>query len=603
MKNYNLHYSIPEVIEIESKINKRILLNKEIQKQERYTNLYSPFSIFLKDNLKELVPLDGVINLNIFQNDSLNKTILLIGEQHQTALIYDLNATPTEKEHALGVYSAGRRAKVRQPLPVHPYDHKFGCTPIIMFLKQLFEENIKIKFNIDFFMETNDKLHERKEAVRKSNMREVPSEWVLEKGKLTDINLQLPQINLIRQWIKNCMIYRGPEFSSMVTGLGGPPVARLNDMVMAYNKRICYKNVRYHWFDIGKYDFEDVPVSFASSIGRIQSAQPGKSYLYYILRTMSSRGKYNISVDDLNTREYPNPFTNELKYILILTTNTTIIKESQKSGVSMNFLIDHFWFRYWKLTSRKSNWKQNLHPAVRIVIDMYLFCRLMKNEFGWYKNIIVYAGNYHIEDLMNMLYDYNPIARGTEFLKKLDLDFPTQIQLIILAKQIFHKTKEVYFVNKNLKDTKFWSDKIRMIAILNVSDKVSNSARLLEEKVLKLKQELIISKQELREIEDILFDKVAELCKSQRQTIYTRWAETDYIETTDTFAKRQGWLTTDKERSPNKNIIIGIKNALITALNHNSNTNPFFYLLDALETDVGCVTERIPQQSRKKTFA
>ena len=62
-------------------------------------------------------------------------------------IIHDLNATPDEKQHALGRFSAERRARVRQGLPPHPDDHKFGCTPIIMFLKQLFEENMKIKFN------------------------------------------------------------------------------------------------------------------------------------------------------------------------------------------------------------------------------------------------------------------------------------------------------------------------------------------------------------------------------------------------------------------------------------------------------------------------
>ena len=581
----------PDVIlPIFYKIQNRIRVNKA-RWQEYTPTQGSPFSSFLANELEGLVPLDGVINLEILKNDCLNKTILLIGEQHQTSLIYDLHATPTEKKYALGVYSNERRARIKKQLPPHADDDKFNCTPIIKFLRQLFNKNIARGFNIDFFIETEDRLFERQEEERR--IRTQDKLQSLERGKLTRINLQSVQLNQIRQWVRACMIYRGPEFSAMATMPGN-----YQEILAAYDNRICYKNVKYHWFDIGE----------EQGKSGVLCDHRCTSYLYYIIRLMSFLNKYRISVDDIDKQRdttgvyiFPNnPFTDELKYVLILTTNTTIIKESQKSGVSMQFLIDHFWFRYHQVTQDNPNWKQNVFDVVRIVIDMYLFCRLMKDETEWYKNIIIYGGNYHILDLRAMLEDYNPIARGNKFINELYLDSSTLTQLKDLAKDILNKKQIIYFTNKNLKDTKSWSDRVRLIAILNVSEKVSMSARLLEEKVEQIKQTLVILKKELLDTENILFQKLVKLCTDRGLDIYTRWAKTDYKETTDSFAREKGWLLTNKHGNPNKNIKIGIQNGIITALNYTPGTNPFFYLLHSFKTDDYCVTKRPPRSSKPR---
>ena len=183
-----------------------------------------------------------------------------------------------------------------------------------------------------------DMINERKTLMAPSTPRAPsydPKSLGYRRGKLTKIVTQsvrgVYQIDQIRQWVRNCIIYRNPEW--------------INELVTKeHEKRICYKNVRYHWFDIDNTDL------FRN-----------KSYLNFAIRTIMKATEEQktpfINIRDLDSKfrenDITNPFTNESKLQLFLTTNTTIIKEAQKSGISMKFLIDNFWAEYIKAKNER----------------------------------------------------------------------------------------------------------------------------------------------------------------------------------------------------------------------------------------------------------
>ena len=106
--------------------------------------------------------------------------------------------------------------------------------------------------------------------------------------------------------------------------------------------------------------------------------------------------------------------------IKILLHDKLIQKESKKSYIKMEFLQKHF-FKHIESIDKDNkhiNWDKLLLLYTRFTVDAYSFCRLMKEEKNWYKNIILYGGKGHTENIYNMLLDWEPSRDRTELLDK-----------------------------------------------------------------------------------------------------------------------------------------------------------------------------------------
>lgn len=81
----------------------------------------------------------------------------------------------------------------------------------------------------------------------------------------------------------------------------------------------------------------------------------------------------------------------------------------------------------------------------RFFMDMYTCCRLMKTEAGWYRTIVVYAGDWHIQN-------YIAILRMMGFTKH---ELPSPIQMNPKCTGGSRKTRKRLFLKKNQKKSKF----------------------------------------------------------------------------------------------------------------------------------------------------
>ena len=106
--------------------------------------------------------------------------------------------------------------------------------------------------------------------------------------------------------------------------------------------------------------------------------------------------------------------------IKILLFDKLIQKEAKKSYIKMEFLQKHF-FKHIESIDKDNkhiNWDKLLLFYARFTVDAYSFCRLMKDESNWYKNIILYGGKGHTENILDMLLDWEPTRDRTKILDK-----------------------------------------------------------------------------------------------------------------------------------------------------------------------------------------
>jgi hypothetical protein len=404
---------------------------------------YTSFTDFLLENIKEKQPFEGILTIKILTNG--NKTILLLGETHQ--------------------------------IP----DYKSGCTLIINFLNQLFRNNsiLDDKFYIDFFLElTRNPIfvyNKYNEIASQKYNTKPPTPLThdytsIKRGSLTNIKLNnTTQLVQIRSWTEPCIMNR-EKFAN--------PETRLEGEVERFflNKRVCYKDVRYHWIDTTPF----LHKSLAGIIIHI-----------FTLKSILGLNPTIISNDDFAMLDYfyENPqdkIETEDDLIKIISHDKLIQKEAKKSNIKMEFLQKHFLIHKENINKMHSNFKWNnlLLFYSRFVVDAYSFCRLMKNENPWYKNIILYGGKGHTDNLLFMLIDWDPLKdritsidgneQDNEKFRLLDIDFKINSKCI---KNLKYK-KELESIEEKEKEKEKDKDK------LDISYPVLE-ARLLTEEELK----------------------------------------------------------------------------------------------------------------------
>ena len=106
-----------------------------------------------------------------------------------------------------------------------------------------------------------------------------------------------------------------------------------------------------------------------------------------------------------------------------------IVKEfSSKNSSNMNLLkellfniILEWFYVFWDENYRREV-KDTNYP-LRFTIDLsrrcpdiYTFCRIMKEEKDWYKNIIIYMGLFHTDGIKQMLLNYPPWSTNKTFI-------------------------------------------------------------------------------------------------------------------------------------------------------------------------------------------
>jgi len=406
---------------------------------------YTSFIDFLIENIKHKQPFEGILTIKILTNG--DKTILLLGEIHQ--------------------------------IP----DYKSGCTLIINLLNLLFKNNsiLDDKFNIDFFLEfTNNPIY----VYNKFN--EIYSQVYYTKppipfkhdytstkrGSLTNIQLDnTTQLAQIRSWTEPCIMNREKI---------GNPETRLEGEVEKFflNKRVCYKDVRYHWIDTNPF---------------LHNSLAGHIIYIHGFNSLLGREANIISTDDPAMLDYfyKNPqdkIDTEDDLIKILLHDKLIQKEAKKSNIKMEFLQKHFLIHKENINKlhSKIKWSNLLLLYARFNVDAYSFCRLMKNEKFWYKNIILYGGKGHTDNLLSILLDWNPLKdritsidsneQDNEKFRLLDIDFKINSKCIKNLK--YKKELEVIEEKEKEKEKEKAKDK------LDISYPVLE-ARLLTEEELK----------------------------------------------------------------------------------------------------------------------
>ena len=372
--------TLAEIKYIAAEIRERIYVKRENMNALPGT----PFAHFISQNIPHKTiydaygtprevskPFSGVFTFKILQRNL--RTVLLIGEQHQRP--------------------------VSNP----------NCTRILTFLLELFTQNTKRApdtFNIDFFIEIGQKSNvlNWKDKLIKTRRAFIAGQPI--GSNIVDIYAddKLSQINTIMDWVEPCIIYnriRYQYLKELYTYLRVPPI-RIKELARSaphiYPKELenrCSKNVKYHWFDVNN------PLeSFHTD-----------SLIYDIIQLHRENKRF------IQPWQIPPIIKKYEDLELILTTNKTIIKEAKNAGISMEKLIDYFWLFQEEnliLYPKKGpmhhmglfpDWMYNVYLSARTCIELYLFCRLMKKQPNWYKNEIVYAGNFHIQHLEDMLID------------------------------------------------------------------------------------------------------------------------------------------------------------------------------------------------------
>ena len=335
------------------------------------------FIDFLVENIRDKEPIEGVLDIKIITNG--NKNILLLGEIHQ------------------------------EP------NYKSGCTLVINLLNTIFKKNSTLndKFNIDFFLElTRNPIYVyNKYNQISSQVFNTPQEPIIKhdyknpkRGSLTNIELKnMFQIAQIRNWVEPCIMNREKI---------GKPETRLEGEVEKFflNRRVCYKDVRYHWIDTNPF----LDYSLAGHIINI-----------YGLSSLVANDPTIISIEDIAMINYfkKNPkdkIEKQEDLIKILVNDKLIQKEAKKSNIKMGFLQKHFLKHKESIIKTHSNieWSSLLFFYARFTVDAYSFCRLMKDEKDWYKNIIIYGGSGHTDNISSMLLDWDPARDRTKILDK-----------------------------------------------------------------------------------------------------------------------------------------------------------------------------------------
>ena len=335
------------------------------------------FIDFLVENIRDKEPIEGVFDIKIITNG--NKHILLLGEIHQAP------------------------------------NYKSGCTLVINLLNTIFKKNSTLndKFNIDFFLElTRNPIYVyNKYNQISSRVFNTPQEPIIKhdyknpkRGSLTNIKLQnTVQLEQIRSWTEPCIMNREKM---------GKSVTRLEGEVEKFflNRRVCYKDVRYHWIDTN-------PFLDYSLAGRIINIH-GLSSLIGDDPTIISIE--HIAMIDYFKKNPKDKIEKQEDLIKILVNDKLIQKEAKKSNIKMEFLQKHFLKHKENIIRTHSNieWSSLLLFYARFTVDAYSFCRLMKDESNWYKNIILYGGQGHTENILDMLLDWEPTRDRTKILDK-----------------------------------------------------------------------------------------------------------------------------------------------------------------------------------------
>lgn len=356
---------------------------------------------FLLGTISENVPLEGIKSIRIISNG--DKTILILGEVHKTI------------------------------------NFKSGCTPILAFLQKLFNKNKlqKYNFNIDFLMEavTNPLLQKDLVILHKKlvtphkyiNPNSGQFDWEPSKpdylkykrGHITKINMNDKQIQQVESWIEPCLMNRLLLNKSSTDA----ELAEYKIMYEFLYNRVCFKNVHYHWLDeLRGTDKSLLNVYLSAYLRQVSDDTDMPSYIHwkddYAIKYMKNNPKDRMDGPD--------------DFIKILINNERIKKEAKKSNIKMDFFIIQY--QHFILDRTRADWggPKIIFNIIRFCMDVYTFCRIMKNEKSWYKNMISYSGNWHATNLTIMLLSWDPIfhiVNNKNIISKFeDFDFHFNIQ-------------------------------------------------------------------------------------------------------------------------------------------------------------------------------